>query len=263
MSFISINIKYLRKQQGLTQEELARKAGIKRSLIGSYEEGRAVPKMPVLQKIAHIFNVNIDSLVSKDFSQPEQNDNAKTNSVLNKELRILSTVVNADNKELISIVPIKAAAGYANGYSDPEFIETLPVFSLPLMELSKERSYRLFQIKGDSMMPIPSGSYIICEFISDYKDINEGGAYILVTGKDGIVYKRIYNMVDKSGEFLLKSDSPEFSPFNISANEVLEIWKSLGFISFSLPDAENVSLQKLSFIVNDLKEQVEKINKKG
>ncbi|OFX61686.1 MAG: hypothetical protein A2046_04650 [Bacteroidetes bacterium GWA2_30_7] len=262
MNLIGKNIRLLRKQMGITQEELAKKAGIKRSLIGSYEEGRAVPKMPVLQTIAHIFNINIDSLISKDFSQLEQSDNAKTNSVLNQGLRILSTVVSNDNKELISVVPIKAAAGYANGYSDPEFIESLPVFSLPLQELSKERTYRLFQIKGNSMEPVPSGAYIICEFIPDYRDINEGKPYIIVTGKDGIVYKRVYNMVEKTGEFLLKSDNPEYSPYSIAVNEVLEIWKALGFISFSLPDAEDVSLQKLSFIVNGLKEQVEKINKK-
>lgn len=259
MNLISVNIKILRKRHGFTQEELARKTGIKRSLIGSYEEGRAVPKMPVLQVLAHVFNTSIDSLISKDFSQTEQDESVKAASVLNNNLRVLSTVVDGNNKELVTVVPIKASAGYTSGYADPEYIESLPVFSLPLPELSKERTYRLFQIKGDSMMPIQSGSYVICEFVSDYREINEGKAYILVTGKDGIVYKRVYNNVEKTGEFLLKSDNPEYSPYSISANEVLEIWKSLGFISFSLPDADDVSLQKLSFMVNDLKEEVAKL----
>ena len=41
MSNISANLKYLRKKNGLTQQQFADNMEIKRSLIGAYEEDRA------------------------------------------------------------------------------------------------------------------------------------------------------------------------------------------------------------------------------
>ena len=49
MSNLANNLRYLRKQNQLTQEQLAQKIGIKRALIGAYEEGRAEPKLLTLQ----------------------------------------------------------------------------------------------------------------------------------------------------------------------------------------------------------------------
>ena len=52
MSNISANLKYLRKKKGLTQQQFADAIGIKRSLVGAYEEDRAEPKYDLLKKIA-------------------------------------------------------------------------------------------------------------------------------------------------------------------------------------------------------------------
>jgi transcriptional regulator with XRE-family HTH domain len=45
MKKISANIKFLRKNKGLTQEQFATEIGIKRSMVGAYEEDRASPKL--------------------------------------------------------------------------------------------------------------------------------------------------------------------------------------------------------------------------
>ena len=50
MSLAGQNLKYLRKLRGWTQEEFATKLGIKRSLIGAYEEERADPRLDVFQR---------------------------------------------------------------------------------------------------------------------------------------------------------------------------------------------------------------------
>jgi len=65
---LGLNIKYLRKVRNLTQDQLADKIGVNRAMIGSYEEGRAVPKLPALQILSHYFNVSIDNLVNTDLS---------------------------------------------------------------------------------------------------------------------------------------------------------------------------------------------------
>ncbi len=66
MSLISSNIKYLRRINGLTQEQFARRIGTKRANVGAYEESRAVPPVDLLKIIANTFGISVDDLVKKD-----------------------------------------------------------------------------------------------------------------------------------------------------------------------------------------------------
>ena len=143
MNYFQSNLKYLRKSKALTQGDLANKIGVNRPKIGSYEEGRAEPKFETLQNISHFFQVTIDDLLEKDLSKEAKGG---LKNIQGNNLRVLPIIVDGENNERISLVPIKAAAGYLNGYSDPEFVEQLPNFSLPVKELS-QGSYRAFEIK--------------------------------------------------------------------------------------------------------------------
>lgn len=51
---------------GLTQEQFARRIGIKRSLLGAYEEARANPNLENLKTIAQVFGTSVDSLIKTD-----------------------------------------------------------------------------------------------------------------------------------------------------------------------------------------------------
>ncbi len=66
MSIVSNNIKYLRRLNGLTQEQFARKIAIKRSLLGAYEEARANPNLTNLKNIAAAFGTSVDNLLKND-----------------------------------------------------------------------------------------------------------------------------------------------------------------------------------------------------
>lgn len=257
---LGLNIKYLRKVRNLTQDQLADKIGVNRAMIGSYEEGRAAPKLPALQILSHYFNVSIDSLVNIDLST-ESSSAGDTQNIdsAGKNLRILTTLVDRNDKELITLVPVKASAGYAKGYSDPDYVETLPKFSLPFTELSRERTYRAFQISGNSMEPIPSGAYIICEYLQNWSDVKSGKTYIVVTKDDGVVYKRLYN--NDNDTLLLKSDNPEYNPYTIPLNSISEIWKALGYISFSLPEPDEMHLGKLAAMVYKMQTELDELKK--
>lgn len=260
MEVIGSNIKHLRKQRGLTQSELAENIGIKRAVIGSYEENRATPKLSVLKDLATFFDVSMDKLAAeKLWETPDRSKNTHTQG---DSLRVLSTAVDSDNNELITTVPIQASAGYQSGYSDPEYIGELPHFSLPLTELNQHKSYRVFQIKGDSMLPIQSGSYIICEYLLDWDEIKDGDTYVVISKDEGIVYKRLYNRIRKSEEIILKSDNKEYQDYTLNVREIHEIWKALGFISFSLPepDSDNtVNVNSLHQMVLDMQKDLEKL----
>ena len=75
MSF-STNLKNLRELSNLTQDELAQKAGLKKSTISMYERGERFPSEPILEALADIFNVDMNMLLGKQngttyYSDPE------------------------------------------------------------------------------------------------------------------------------------------------------------------------------------------------
>ena len=55
----------LRTARGLTQEELSRLTGIKRSRISMYEQGKREPSIKILEMFADFFGVDIDTLIGR------------------------------------------------------------------------------------------------------------------------------------------------------------------------------------------------------
>ena len=77
----------------------------------------------------------------------------------------------------IPFVPVKAAAGYLAGFADPEFIDELNTFTLPMLSGG---DYRAFEIVGDSMMPTPSGSVIVGEKVESLDEVKSNNTYVVV-----------------------------------------------------------------------------------
>lgn len=67
MSSFGDMLGYLRKREKLSQSELAKKIGISRSAIGMYEAGEREPSFEILEALADIFNVNMDTLLGKTY----------------------------------------------------------------------------------------------------------------------------------------------------------------------------------------------------
>ena len=56
----------LRKQKGLTQEELAEKIYVSRTAVSKWESGRGYPNIESLKAIARFFSITVDELLSSD-----------------------------------------------------------------------------------------------------------------------------------------------------------------------------------------------------
>ncbi|HEY4651007.1 MAG TPA: LexA family transcriptional regulator [Pontibacter sp.] len=252
---VTSNLRYLRKKAGYTQAQLAEKLDIKRSLVGAYEEGRAEPKLSTLVNIARLFSITLDELITADLANT--GSTAASTSTGGK-LRVLAITVDNEDKENIELVPLKASAGYLNGYADPEFIEELPRFKLPM--LGNSGTFRAFEISGDSMLPITSGTVIVGRYVEDWKTIKDGTPCIIVSQKEGVVFKRIYNKLEDGAVLRLHSDNPVYSPYELHVADVLEIWEARSYISSTFPIAD-LSLDKLSSIVLDLQKEMQKLKK--
>ncbi len=230
---IGSQLKTLRKERGWTQTDLADKAGIKRTALGAYEEGRAEPRLGVLVRLAHTLDVSLDTLVLGGTTTP-----------LEQDLRILPIPVDRDsNRERISAVSVKAAAGYARGYGDPEWIAALPTFDLPLPGVPRDRTLRFFQIEGDSMLPIPPDSWILCAFTERIEDAGSGRPYIVATRDDGLVFKRIENRMDIEGDLWMVSNNPSYAPYALDPAHIREIWRAIGWFSTDWPGGTATAAQ--------------------
>jgi transcriptional regulator with XRE-family HTH domain len=239
--YFSSNVRHLRIRKDRTQDVVANELGVTRSTLGSYENGSIVnPTLHALIMFSDYFKIAIDTLIRNDLtrlSEQQLNELEKGNDpyVRGTKLRILATTVDSKNKENIEVVPLKAKAGYKSGYADPDFIKGLPTFQLPI--LYNDRKYRMFQISGDSMLPIPDKSWVVGEYVENFHDIKDRLPYILLTNDEGIVFKMAYNQIRKKKNLLLKSLNTAYDPYEINIGEVREVWKFCNYISNQIPEA--------------------------
>lgn len=253
------NIKFLRKKFGYTQETFAQAIGIKRSLVGAYEEGRADPRLHNLLSMSELFNVSVDTLISKDVADLSDDELYMSGD----GAKILSITVDSEDRENIELIPQKASAGYLNGYADPGFIEDLPKFRLPM--LPSNATYRAFEISGDSMLPLEPGTVIIGQYIDHVREIKNGKTYVLLSKDEGVVYKRVFNYVDENGMLFLVSDNKSYSPYQVDAKNIIEVWEAKAFISINFPDPASsgapseMNISELSAIVANLQNEIVKL----
>lgn len=247
MAFSNQNLKYLRKLRGWTQEEFANKLGIKRSLLGAYEEERAEPRIDVLETVCDMFKLTLDELLRKDLGETKSNYLARR-----RALKL------ATGRAEIPFVPVKAAAGYLAGYADPEFIDELNTFTLPMLTGG---NYRAFEIIGDSMLPTPSGSVIVGEKVENLDDVKNNMACIVVSRNEGVVYKRVQKNGRLKNKLTLVSDNPSYHPYSVNADEILEMWQAQLVIA-KANTQHRWDMNQLSHIVSDLQQQVSTLKKR-
>ena len=247
MSVAGQNLKYLRKLRGWTQEEFAAKLGIKRSLLGAYEEERAEPRIEVLEVVGDMFKLTLDELLRKELSD------AKGNYLSRRRAQKMAAATNE-----IQLVPVKAAAGYLAGYADPEFLDELNTFTLPMLAPG---NYRAFEIVGDSMLPTTSGSVIVGEKVDDMEEVKTNQTYIVVSRNEGIVYKRVMKNNKSKTKLTLVSDNTAYQPYNVNTDDVLEVWKAQMIIA-KANTQQRWDVNQLASLVSNLQEQVSSLKKK-
>ena len=75
-------LQQLRKENGLTQEQLSEKLHISRTAVSKWESGRGFPNIEALKNISSIFSVPVDDLLSdKELRSIEQKDSTGTKDV--------------------------------------------------------------------------------------------------------------------------------------------------------------------------------------
>ena len=270
MSYAGKNLKYIRKQREWTQEEMANQLQIKRSLVGAYEEERAEPRLEVMESICTLFSINLEQFLFQDLSltgsmdgDGEGSSRNSSNSNYLERRRALKSDKTTSLAPIVPFVPVKAAAGYLAGYADPEFLDELNTFTLPMLAPG---DYRAFEIIGDSMLPTPSGSVIVGEKVGSFKEVKNSNTYIVVSNSDGVVYKRIITNDDRSKEgngdrLTLLSDNPLYEPYQVNTTDIVEIWKAV-YIIHKAGAQPMWNVDQLAGVVNNLQDQITSLKNK-
>ncbi len=256
--FFPVNIKFLRERKKMSQENVSESLGISRSKLMALESGQTkAPQPEDLIKFSEYYKISIDSLLKVDLTRLGElkvRELQAGNDVYmaGGNIRILAITVDKNNRENVEYVPVKAKAGYQSGYSDPEFIASLPKFSFP--NLPRNGTYRLFPTKGDSMLPIPEGSDVLAKFVQDWTAIKKGTPCIVILkGEQDFVFKKV--TVDTGQGIRLESLNTLYEPYVVKAEDILEIWEFEKYLTAHIPDRPT-DLQELKLMINDIKSKL-------
>lgn len=251
MVFWSRNLKYLRKQKGFSQIELADKLNISRSKIAHYESEKPInPPVEELIRLSEYFQISIDNLLKSDLSIVGTKKEIQESLITGESLRVLAISVNEAGNENVEMVPIKARAGYQSGYKDPEYIAGLPKFSLP--NLRSNKTYRIFPTQGDSMYPYPESCMVVGEYVVDWSTLADVPCVVILKTQQDFLFKMVSF---SNGTFSLRSLNPLYETIQVEPAEILEIWRYKNYMSEEVPLAQT-SVESFVDIIKEIKRDV-------
>lgn len=252
--------------KGLSDNKLTVDAGLSIGLIGKARKKRSGLHSDTIEKILYAYpDINPTWFITgkgEEFINTNQ-PVAQVQLVVNEpKVSYVPRVVtvNSSDEDAISIVPHKVAAGYLNGYADPEFIENLPTIAAPGY---RGGLHRAFEIRGNSMPPLHSGSISIGRFEESITGIRNRRVYIIVTKNEGIVLKRVINDPEQN-RLILISDNPnkrEFGNYTVDYEDILEIWYWRGALIRELPDPSDLynRMNEFEVRITQLEENAKRI----
>ena len=94
------NLKKIRKEHNLSQEQLAEELGVSRQAISKWESGTAYPEMDKIIFLCEKFNVNIDDLLHNDIKEVKSEEESKKsiNKGIDDSLNFITDSINLFSK---------------------------------------------------------------------------------------------------------------------------------------------------------------------
>ena len=93
---LSENLKKIRKDNNLSQEQLAEELGVSRQAISKWESGTAYPEMDKIIQLCNRFELYIDDLLNKDIREVKENEISKNNlnKIIDSFLNFVTDTIN-------------------------------------------------------------------------------------------------------------------------------------------------------------------------
>jgi transcriptional regulator with XRE-family HTH domain len=264
MSLIAQNLKQLRLNAGMTQLDYGKKYGLSRFNVSSYEDARAKPPVEVLREIGRDEGLTVESLFYKkiqstilvnesemdlpqeivdlidprpiekeapiqfpttlfDSPEPIPDFRALQNSMEPKTLVQESKVNCTEDIEKYSMqfVPmVNDFESYLMNHNSPSWLANLPYMNIPI---SGKGAFRAFE---------NNYSWSICKKVENWFDLKSGTECFVLSNKNGLQQKIVYNEIKLKGEFLLSSLNPSEPVLQVGVADLIELWQVIGNISY-------------------------------
>jgi len=265
MEAIDDKIKAIIQHFNMNNFSFSKRIGVTGTTVDSIVNGRPQPDgtrkktkpgYDVLTSIINEFDINPDYLFGKSAIMLQSE--VVQSHVYSGIPQVVA--VNSSGEENVVYVPIKARAGYLDGYGDSQYIETLPSFHMPHLN---NGTYRCFEVHGNSMVrTFFDGDLVFGKYVENLEDIKDGRVYIIVSKNDGIVLKRVVNRIVERGKLILKSDNKDgnYPTYTINADDIMEVWYVSMYASKQMPEPVDVyhRLHELESKVVDLEEHLQR-----
>lgn len=193
---ISENIKKLRKKYGLTQDELAKIAGVSNKAVSTWEKGTKEPRMGAIERIAAHFGIKKSNLI-EDGGMDEPDS---------QHIVVAEEIVR---------LPIVGQISCGNG---TWAIEEVEGYEETPRSWITGGEYFYLRAKGDSMVGarIYDGDLLLIRKQPDVAD----GEIAAVLIDDEAVLKRVYR---QNGLLVLQSENPNYPPIVVEKNNYRNI----------------------------------------
>ncbi len=179
-----MTIKELRRKNGLSQMRLAELVGVHQTAISQWEKGRTAPDRNSLIRLAEIFKVSVDSLISED---------------------------SQDDRNLIPVL------GFIRAGMPVEAVENIIGYE-KIGPNHGDGRYFALRIVGDSMMPrFCQGDTVI---VRQQNDADTGDIVVAFVGENDATIKKL---IKKDSGIVLMPLNSEFEPMMFSNEEVHDL----------------------------------------
>lgn len=151
MSIFGNNIKKIRKTKNMSQLAFAELFDLKRPTLGAYEEGRSLPKLETVIKIAHHFGISIDKLLTEEVT---------VNQLSKFDDLLLMGESTPQKKDKILYLPSDKILSYCQTPDKKSFKAGLSKIEFPFITISNGMAFQLHEDLG----PYKSGDILIAMY---------------------------------------------------------------------------------------------------
>lgn len=231
------NIQYLRKVNGITQEELAERLSVSRQTISKWEMGQAYPEIPKLIIMGDLFHCKVDELLKNDMEKVlEVYSEIKIKTI--GKLRMGRYVIISPNPEDDVNAYMKQWAEKSGLYYVPGYKPKLIGWDFPFVSLEQQNRFGLSgyvaaYILPDGFEPKCCGVEIVSQDSADYAYITIRDPFQKAFETIPGAYKRIIEYLGANGfkenlngsfmacfEYVYKKDGVTFMEVYIHVDSV-------------------------------------------
>ncbi|WKN31544.1 S24/S26 family peptidase [Porifericola rhodea] len=252
-----------KSKQVHSDREFATSIDVSPSNLGDIKANRRSVTLEILNRAFQRFGINSAYVITgKGKPFHAQSVSGEKDEDRATEVIVVATQ-DTEGNTTVPLINHKAAANYLTGYESQEWFEAQESIQLPTYMLKDGLCYAV-QVSGDSMEPtLSEDDWVICRLLdkSDYRYINDGAVYVVVSEERGIQVKRVKNRLQQYGSIRCLSDNPKHEPYELQEGQIMQLWRVEWHLRSHLPEV-NYELDDIQGKITSMAEEMRKLQQK-